>query len=130
MKIAIIYSILAIIATITNIATQDIVASIYNDQYGLFYSILAGTAMGLFVKYLLDKRYIFRFRTHNVIHNGAVFFRYTVMGVVTTVIFWGFEFTFDFFFQTKEMRYLGGCIGLTIGYAAKFHLDRRYVFQA
>jgi hypothetical protein len=28
------------------------------------------------------------------------------------------------------MRYLGGVIGLTIGYLAKYHLDKRFVFKA
>ncbi|HMU91334.1 MAG TPA: GtrA family protein, partial [Pseudomonadales bacterium] len=32
-------------------------------------------------------------------------------------------------FATKEMRYLGGIIGLAIGYLAKYHLDKRYVFR-
>ncbi len=27
------------------------------------------------------------------------------------------------------MRYLGGVIGLAIGYLTKYHLDKRYVFR-
>ena len=27
------------------------------------------------------------------------------------------------------MRYLGGMIGLAIGYLTKYHLDKRYVFR-
>jgi hypothetical protein len=50
------------------------------------------------------------------------------MGVVTTAVFWGFEFGFHHIFQTKEMRYLGGIIGLVGGYLIKYHLDKRYVF--
>jgi hypothetical protein len=51
------------------------------------------------------------------------------MGLATTVIFWGFEFGFHHIFETKEMRYLGGVIGLAIGYVTKYHLDKRYVFR-
>jgi hypothetical protein len=51
------------------------------------------------------------------------------MGLATIVIFWGFEFGFNHIFATKEMRYLGGVIGLAIGYLAKYHLDKRYVFR-
>jgi hypothetical protein len=51
------------------------------------------------------------------------------MGLATTVIFWGFEFGFEYLFATKEMRYLGGIIGLAIGYVTKYHLDKRYVFR-
>ena len=50
------------------------------------------------------------------------------MGIVTTLIFWGFEFSFGYFFETKQLRYLGGVIGLSIGYLAKYQLDKRYVF--
>ena len=51
------------------------------------------------------------------------------MGVVTTLIFWGFEFTFEYLFRTKFMRYLGAVIGLSIGYFIKYNLDRRFVFN-
>ena len=54
---------------------------------------------------------------------------YTAMGLATTVIFWGFEFGFHHLFATREMRYLGGVIGLAIGYVSKYYLDKRYVFH-
>ena len=50
--------------------------------------------------------------------------------LATTVIFWGFEFGFDHLFATKEMRYLGGILGLAIGYLSKYFLDKRYVFRS
>jgi putative flippase GtrA len=78
---------------------------------------------------VLDKRYIFRFRTRDVAHNTRTFALYTIMGLATTVIFWGFEFAFNHVFQTREMRYLGGVIGLAIGYLTKYQLDKRYVFR-
>lgn len=81
------------------------------------------------VKYILDKRYIFRFRARSVAHDTQTFALYTLMGLATTVIFWGFEFGFHHIFETKEMRYLGGVIGLAIGYLTKYHLDKRYVFR-
>jgi len=59
---------------------------------------------------------------------SAPSFGYTLTGVVTTAIFWGFEFGFDQIFQSKDMRYLGGLIGLAIGYWTKYRLDKRYVF--
>ncbi|HSB97219.1 MAG TPA: GtrA family protein, partial [Spongiibacteraceae bacterium] len=55
---------------------------------------------------------------------------YTFMGAFTTLIFWGFEFGFHYLFQAKELRYLGGVIGLAIGYATKYQLDKRFVFTA
>lgn len=130
MRLAATYAILALIATAANIAAQDIVIRIYDGAFAVLASVIVGTGVGLIVKYVLDKRYIFRFRARNALHDGRTFVLYTAMGLVTTVIFWGFEFGFQFLFETKAMRYLGGIIGLAIGYVAKYHLDKRYVFRA
>lgn len=129
MKLAITYSILALIATIANIGAQDIVARLYAGQFSLLAAITAGTGIGLIVKYVLDKRYIFQFRARDAAHDGKTFLLYTAMGLITTVIFWGFEFGFDHVFETREMRYVGGVIGLAIGYYAKYQLDKRFVFR-
>jgi putative flippase GtrA len=51
------------------------------------------------------------------------------MGLLTTVIFWGFEWAFQLLYETKEMRYLGGVIGLALGYLTKYQLDKRFVFR-
>jgi len=128
MKLAITYAILALIATTANIGAQDLVIRGYNGAFDVLISVAVGTGVGLVVKYVLDKRYIFRFRALNVVHDGQTFVLYTLMGLATTVIFWGFEFSFHYIFETKEMRYFGGVIGLAVGYLAKYHLDKRYVF--
>ncbi len=129
MKLAVTYAILALIASLANFAAQDLATTLYGGPFSISISIVAGTGVGLIVKYVLDKRYIFRFKARNAIHDGQTFVLYTIMGLITTVIFWGFEFGFQFIFATKEMRYLGGAIGLTIGYVAKYLLDKRYVFR-
>lgn len=128
-KLAVKYAILALIATTANIGAQDLVVRTYNSTGAIVASVLVGTGVGLVVKYILDKRYIFRFRAFNVAHDTRTFALYTAMGLATTVIFWGFEFGFYHLFATREMRYLGGVIGLAIGYLAKYHLDKRYVFR-
>lgn len=128
MKLALIYSILAVIATLMNIFTQDLVVSFYDGKASLVLAVAAGTVVGLVIKYALDKRYIFSFRAHDVVHDCRVFVIYALIGCVTTVIFWTLEFGFDHLFGTKEMRYFGGIIGLAIGYTAKYHLDKRFVF--
>lgn len=91
--------------------------------------MLVGAVVGLVIKYALDKRYIFRFQVHKVAHNAQTFVLHAIMGLVTTVIFWNFEFAFQFLYATKEMRYLGGAIGLTLGYRFKYQLDKHYVFR-
>ena len=127
--LAIKYAIFALIATAANIGAQDFIIRIYSGAFDILASVVVGTGVGLVVKYILDKRYIFRFRARNVAHDTQTFALYTVMGLATTVIFWGFEFGFHHIFETKEMRYLGGAIGLAIGYLTKYHLDKRYVFR-
>ena len=128
-KLAISYAIFALIATAANIGAQDLVTRAYSGAFNILASIVVGTGVGLVVKYILDKRYIFRFQARSVAHDTQTFALYTVMGLATTVIFWGFEFGFHHIFETKEMRYLGGVIGLAIGYLTKYHLDKRYVFR-
>jgi len=129
MKIALMYTIFAVISTIANIWSQDITSRIYQGEYELWLAIFVGTGVGLVVKYFLDKRYIFQYQTQSIQHDSKTFYLYSLMGVFTTVIFWGFEFAFDAIYQTKEMRYLGGVIGLAIGYYVKYQLDKRFVFK-
>ena len=123
------YTLFAIIATLANIGSQDITSRLYQGRFEITLSILVGTAVGLLVKYILDKKYIFKYRVANLAHDTRMFVLYTSMGIITTLIFWAFEFGFEYLFETKAMRYLGGVIGLCIGYLVKYQLDRRYVFS-
>lgn len=91
-------------------------------------SVFVGTGAGLVVKYILDKRYIFAFKPKNMAEDTRTFVLYVIMGGITTLIFWGFELVFHYVFETKSMRYLGGAIGLSIGYIIKYQLDKRFVF--
>lgn len=129
MKLTIRYVMFAVIATMANIGAQDIVIRSYHGNFDIAFSIAVGTAIGLVVKYILDKRYIFCFHTRNTAHDIQTFSLYAGMGLAMTAIFWGFEFGFHYAFHSKESRYLGGVIGLAIGYAIKYHLDKRYVFR-
>lgn len=128
-KLTTLYIIFAILATILNILAQQISTYVYFGQFYIFVSLLFGTVIGLLVKYILDKKYIFKYKTVNKKHNGRLFVLYSIMGLFTTIIFWGFEFLFYYLFENKEMRYLGGVIGLMIGYICKYYLDKRFVFR-
>lgn len=130
MKIALNYTLFALLATAANIGAQDISIRLYHGAYGVLLSVLVGTGVGLVLKYVLDKKYIFKVKAKGLADDGRKFLLYTTAGVVTTLIFWGFEFGFDWLFGTKELRYLGGVIGLAIGYWFKYHLDKRYVFAS
>ncbi|MDR0478612.1 MAG: GtrA family protein [Burkholderiaceae bacterium] len=128
MRIVLLYGLFALLATAVNIGAQDLWLRAWPGPWPIVTSMCAGTAAGLAVKYVLDKRYIFRYQTSGALHDGRTFVLYTVMGLVTTAIFWGFESGFQTLFATRGMRYLGGVIGLAIGYAAKYRLDKHFVF--
>lgn len=128
-RIATLYILFAMIATTINIGAQDLCTRVYTGPFSILLSITIGTAAGLVAKYILDKNYIFRFETRDTLHDSKLFALYSIMGLATTAIFWGFEFTFQHIFESKEMRYLGGIIGLAIGYFTKYHLDKKFVFR-
>ncbi|TKC91855.1 GtrA family protein [Trinickia terrae] len=127
-KLAITYAALAAIATVVNIAAQDISLRLYSGAFSIFASVAVGTIAGLAAKYVLDKKYIFSFKPRSAAHDVQTFIAYAAMGLVTTAIFWSFEFGFDQIFHTKEARFLGAVIGLAIGYVSKYMLDRKFVF--
>jgi len=122
------YVAFAIVATIVNLFTQEITSTLFQYEYEIIVSMFTGTLAGLVVKYLLDKKFIFKFETKNQKQDVTTFFFYSLMGVVTTVLFWVTEYTFDLWFETKTMRYVGAVIGLSIGYVTKYYLDKKYVF--
>lgn len=127
-RLVMLYIVFAVLSTIVNIAAQDVSTRIYTGMGYIVLSMLVGTFAGLVVKYVLDKRYIFSYRTQNAAHNSKTFALYTSMGIVTTAIFWGTELAFEWVFNDKTMRYVGACIGLGIGYVIKYFLDKKYVF--
>jgi putative flippase GtrA len=129
MKLAVVYLLLAVIATLCNLATQDVAVRLYGGPGNLWLAMLAGTGVGLVVKYMLDKRFIFSFRADSLGHEGYVFVLYTLVGIGTTLLFWSVEFAFDYLFHTLGARYTGATIGLALGYLVKYRLDKRYVFR-
>lgn len=128
MKFVIKYSLFAVLAIGVNLLCQELTLRVYKAQFQISLSIFIGTVAGLLVKYTLDKKYIFLFKTKHVLENSKKFLMYVVMGIATTIIFWGFEMSFEYIFHDKTMRYVGGFIGLCIGYVVKYNLDKRYVF--
>lgn len=127
-SIAVLYMIFAAFSTAINIGCQMLSIWVYKGSHAVELSILIGTITGLPVRYFLEKRHIFTFKSRNVAHEGQLFMLYSSMGVFTTVIFWGVEYAFHLLFRTETMRYIGGIIGLAIGFYVKYNLDKRYVF--
>lgn len=129
LRIALLYTLFAVLAMIANLLAQWLVLELYAGPFRLIIAIAVGTIVGLPIKYLLDKQYIFHHKNHGMRERGVVFLRYTIFSGVTTLIFWGFEYTFELLFRQQWLTLLGGAIGLVIGYALKYRLDKHYVFN-
>ena len=122
------YAAFAVVATFANLATQRLVLQ-FGDTGGYFAAaVSAGTIVGLVIKYVLDKRWMFYDLETGVKNHGRKFSLYTAMGLVTTAIFWGTETAFWLIWKTDMMRELGAILGLSVGYVVKYNLDRRFVF--
>jgi len=123
------YAAFAVAATLANLAAQRVVLAIDDGPWGFAVAVFAGTLVGLVLKYMLDKRWIFEDRATGVAAHGRKFGLYTAMGVATTAIFWGTETAFWAIWGTDLARETGAVLGLAVGYIIKYRLDRRYVFS-
>jgi putative flippase GtrA len=122
------YAFFAVLATLANLATQRGVLWFGDSGTVFAFAVAAGTIVGLVLKYILDKRWIFGDMSVGVKAHSKRFSLYTAMGLVTTAIFWSMETAFWLVWQTDAMRELGAVLGLSIGYVVKYNLDRRFVF--
>ena len=122
------YAFFAVLATLANLATQRGVLWFGDSGTVFAFAVAAGTIVGLVLKYILDKRWIFGDMSVGVKAHSKRFSLYTAMGLVTTAIFWSMETAFWLVWETDAMRELGAVLGLSIGYVVKYNLDRRFVF--
>jgi putative flippase GtrA len=122
------YALFALLATLANLATQESCLRIYAGTYALALAMAAGTLTGLVVKYELDKRFIFAFVARSKAHDAQTFVLYTAVGGATTLLFWTTEWAFHAAWEFTYAKYVGALVGLSLGYLAKYHLDKRFVF--
>jgi len=128
------YVAFAVVATVANLAVQRMIfaatgaASVLPPALSYCVALLAGTLIGLIIKYILDKRWIFYDRASGVDAYSKQFSLYVLMGVATTAIFWGTETVFWLLSHSQIGREIGATIGLSVGYIVKYRLDRRFVF--
>lgn len=122
------YACFAALAMAINLAAQAVSLSIYRGPLYLGLAMALGTLAGLIPKYALDKRWIFNDRSTGLDSHARRFSVYSLMSVATTLIFWSTETLFDRLGHGDSLHYLGGLIGLCLGYTAKYHLDRRFTF--
>ena len=126
--LAIKYIIFAVISTLFNLLFQYFSFGVYTEFGALYVAMFFGTLAGLLVKYVLDKKFIFYHEVKDKKDDTKKFALYSLMGIFTTIIFWGTEIAFDTFSQDPNAKYFGAVIGLSIGYVIKYFLDKKYVF--
>ena len=129
------YALFAAIATAFNLGVQWVVLHLWPAEFAptgplaVLAALVCGTGIGLVIKYLLDKRWIFRDASSGAKVHAKKFALYSAMGLVTTLIFWVFEFACSRIDPGGPLIYEGGAVGLAIGYLVKYQLDRRFVFK-
>ena len=125
----VLYIFFALLSSGVNLGVQKVVDRWIPGSEDLIYCMICGTIAGFLIKYFLDKVYVFEDRIQSKSTELKKFSLYTFMAVWTTLIFMLVEFLFDFFLDHPQARYLGGALGLGIGYALKYYLDSRFVFS-
>ena len=123
------YIVFAVISTLLNLISQYFTLLIFNGPLSLYVAIFNGTLVGLISKYFLDKKFVFDFNPIDKKNEATTFFFYTLTGIITTLLFWAVEITFDIIFEAETAKYIGAIIGLSIGYTIKFQLDKKFVFK-
>jgi putative flippase GtrA len=123
------YVVFAVIAGCANLGVQEIVVRTAPLGSYIIISVLAGTAIGFAVKYILDKNYVFfdAYDGHKAELRKLI--TYGLFSAGTTLLFWSIELTFWYMFKTPEAKYIGGALGLAIGNSLKYILDRNWVFN-
>jgi putative flippase GtrA len=126
MSTFLLYLVFAGLATVANLAAQELFLRMSGS---LVVAILAGTAAGFATKYVLDKKWVFsdRYTTHRQELRKVTL--YGAFSVATTLVFWLFEVAFWMAWRTDFAKYTGAVLGLAVGYAIKFVLDRTFVFR-
>ena len=128
LMLALKYTLFATISILTNLLFQYLSFQLYSGFASLYLAMLIGTMTGLVTKYILDKKWIFHHSPKDKKDDAKKFIHYSVMGVFTTIIFWGTEIAFDYLFESPNAKYFGAIIGLCVGYVIKYYLDKNYVF--
>jgi len=126
--LAIKYTLFAAVSTLFNLLFQYLSFLLYAGFGSLYAAMFFGTLAGLIAKYILDKKFIFYHTPKDKKDDAKKFALYSLMGVFTTIIFWGTEIAFDTLSQDPKAKYLGAVIGLSIGYIIKYFLDKKFVF--
>lgn len=118
-----------LLSTGVNLVFQWPFFHIFKGEWVPYAALFVGTLIALFIKYYCDKQWIFCISASNSCNNFSCFAIYAFNGGLTTTIFWGTELIFYYMFDFSGAQYVGGALGLLIGYILKFQLDKKFVFK-
>lgn len=121
------YVLFAVIAGLANLGAQEATVRI-GPAWPLMVSVLAGTGVGFFVKYLLEKRFIFFDAWESHAAELRKITVYGLFGVGTTLLFWAIELGAWHLVGTVEAKYAGAAVGLALGNWIKYLMDKHWVF--
>ena len=121
------YVLVATVSGLSNLASQEIVVRALPIA-PIMVSVLTGTGVGFFVRYLLEKRWVFLDAYDNHVAEIRKISVYGAFGTGTTLLFWLIELSFWHIWQTMEAKYVGAAVGLSVGNWIRYLLDRHYVF--
>jgi len=122
------YLILCFFAIILNITSQHIFLFYYIGSYAIEISILIGTLVTFFLRFLLEKKFIF-FKDKFSFKTESMLYMYFVSSVLATLIFWICEYSFHLLFDSDPIRYFGALIGLFAGFYVKYKMDKSLTFN-
>ena len=121
------YALFAALSIAVNLGVQGIAVAALPGA-PLPFAMACGTGAGFATKYLLDKYFIFQDRSTDRREEARKVALYGFFGVFTTLLFWASEAGVFALVGTDAARNAGAALGLVLGYALKFTLDRRYTF--
>lgn len=100
-------------------------------EYWFIFALGCGTLSGFIFKFVVDKFIVFgeSLEANSIEKTSKQLSLYLGFAIMTTAIFWGFEFGFKIMFS-GDWYLLGGIIGLAIGYSIKYLLDKKFVFKS
>ena len=127
-RILALYTLISALSIVINLSAQMLSMLGYKGANSVELSILVGTVASFPLRFLLEKRYIFNCRSRKLSQGGEMFVLYGGTSMITTLIFWGIEYSFHLACGSDVVRYVGAIVGLGIGFYVKYLLDKKYVF--
>jgi len=94
-----------------------------------FIAKCAGIGSGFFLKYFLDKKYVFDDSIGTKKEETKKASLYALMSLITTIQLFVVSGIIEFLIDWKYEFELGWLIGLVSGYVAKYYLDKKFVFK-